>query len=109
MPAHPHAELMALYAKDATETDKPWERWEWFHSHSNKWLQCSKHPSWQFSNKYRRKPDGPWYRVALFKNSIYGETRYTLTQNSKMEKTQNYERDSLFVKWLTDRVYYDAE
>ena len=24
---HPHAELMAQYAQDAMETDKPWERW----------------------------------------------------------------------------------
>ena len=69
MPAHPHAELMALYAKDATETDKPWERWEWLHSHSNKWLQCSKHPSWQFGNKYRRKSECRWYRVGLLKTS----------------------------------------
>lgn len=25
---HVHAELMAEYAKDAMETDKPWERWQ---------------------------------------------------------------------------------
>ena len=28
MKPHPHAELMAEYAKDAAETDTPWERWE---------------------------------------------------------------------------------
>lgn len=28
MAAHPHAENMRLYAEDAAETDKPWERWE---------------------------------------------------------------------------------
>jgi hypothetical protein len=26
---HKHAKLMALYAEDAAETDKPWERWEY--------------------------------------------------------------------------------
>ena len=26
---HKHADLMLLYANDAQETDKPWERWEW--------------------------------------------------------------------------------
>lgn len=30
MTKHIHAELMAEYAKDAMETDKPWERWECF-------------------------------------------------------------------------------
>ena len=28
MTAHVHAALMLQYAKDAMETDKPWERWE---------------------------------------------------------------------------------
>ena len=106
MPAHPHAELMALYAKDATETDEPWEHWEWFHSHSNLWLQCNRHPSWQLCNKYRRKPERPWYRVALFKLST---GFVTLTQDSNSETQQDFENEGKFVKWLTDRVYYDAE
>ena len=29
MTKHIHADLMMEYAKDAMETDKPWERWEY--------------------------------------------------------------------------------
>lgn len=31
---HTHAHNMLLYAQDAAETDRPWERWEmrcWYH------------------------------------------------------------------------------
>jgi hypothetical protein len=56
MKAHIHAELMMEYAKDAMETDKPWERWE-YKSDSPHWLTChSITPSWFESVKYRRKP-----------------------------------------------------
>jgi hypothetical protein len=55
MKAHIHAELMMQYAKDAMETDKPWERWE-YKSDSPHWLTChSITPSWFESVKYRRK------------------------------------------------------
>lgn len=111
MPAHPHAELMALYAEDATETDEPWKLWEWFHSHSNKWLQCNKHPTWQLGNKYRRAPERQWYRVALLKTSS-GEI-YTFTADMTFQGPGYLETavegHPNFVKWLTDRVYYDVE
>ena len=32
---HIHAAVMAEYAKDALETDKPLERWEFFHKSGN--------------------------------------------------------------------------
>lgn len=60
--AHPHAELMKLYAADAAETDKPWERWE--HKHEDLpeyindescWKGCDIHPAWQADLMYRRK------------------------------------------------------
>lgn len=51
---HPHAELMAQYAQDAMETDKPWERWEY--DNDREWVRCRSHPSWQVEQKYRRKP-----------------------------------------------------
>ena len=115
MPAHPHAELMALYAKDATETDKPWERWEWFDPFLDKWTVCINFLSWSDRVKYRRKPERPWYRVALMsmKNDLY-----TFTADSGFVKDYNgfggYSEISVkshpnFVKWLTDRVYYDVE
>ncbi len=56
---HPHAALMALYAQDAAETHKPWERWE-TRLKSNirqmTWSDLSEHPLWVPSAEYRRKP-----------------------------------------------------
>jgi hypothetical protein len=53
---HKHAELMALYAQDAMETDKPWKRWEWFYEYDNKWEPMIQHPMWDKGTDYRRKP-----------------------------------------------------
>lgn len=55
MPAHTHAALMAEYAKDALETDKPWERWEWRLNADRCWCKCSESPNWQALHQYRRK------------------------------------------------------
>ena len=57
MSKHPHAESMMEYAKDALETDKPWERWEYKHCLSSVWSGClAGHPEWDARKKYRRKP-----------------------------------------------------
>lgn len=111
MPAHPHAELMALYAKDAAETDKPWERWEWFNVPANSWVLCKRNPAWMKGQKYRRKPERPWYRVALRKTrsgEIYTFNADMAFQGPTYSETA-VERHPYFVKWLTDRVYYDVE
>ena len=50
---HVHAELMALYAQDAMETDKPWERWELF---NDGWYDLVNNPVWYEGTQYRRKP-----------------------------------------------------
>ena len=55
MSAHKHAALMALYAQDAMETDKPWERWE-FSDTEGFWATCGGHPVWNIGSDYRRKP-----------------------------------------------------
>ena len=56
MTAYKHADLMLLYAKkDAAETDKPWERWE-FKTDGDTWVELIKNPSWFEDRKYRRKP-----------------------------------------------------
>lgn len=54
MTAHKHAALMLQYAKDAMETDKPWERWEV--AAPNEWKGCEMSPSWSEDHNYRRKP-----------------------------------------------------
>ena len=52
---HIHAELMMEYAKDAMETDEPWERWEYY-SHRCTWEPFKiSGPSWGEESEYRRK------------------------------------------------------
>ncbi len=53
---HVHAELMALYAQDAMETDRPWEQWEFYSARSDKWLSCEEGIGFYPNIKYRRKP-----------------------------------------------------
>lgn len=53
--AHKHAELMALYAKDAMETEKPWERWEYLSFDCKIWRALADHPRWNQTGTYRRK------------------------------------------------------
>lgn len=55
MTAHKHAALMLQYAQDAAETDRPWERWEWWYSSANKFVPCCRHPSWNANYEFRRK------------------------------------------------------
>ena len=52
---HIHAAAMAEYAKDALETDKPWERWEFCHMRGE-YSSLHGHPEWVENNEYRRKP-----------------------------------------------------
>ena len=52
---HIHAAVMAEYAKDAAETDKPWERWESSRK-GEKFETLDQNPSWSVRFEYRRKP-----------------------------------------------------
>ena len=52
---HIHAAAMDEYAKDAAETDKPWERWEFCHMRGE-YQPLHGHPNWVEDNEYRRKP-----------------------------------------------------
>jgi hypothetical protein len=50
---HKHAALMAEYAKDAAETDAPWEKWErWVR---DKWVPLTSNPLWGLQYEFRRK------------------------------------------------------
>lgn len=55
MATHIHAALMAEYAKDAAETDKPWQRWEVFVDSLKEWKPCVSNPRWLYDTSYRRK------------------------------------------------------
>jgi len=57
---HKHAENMKLFAEDALETDKPWERWEHRQRKLDEtlgtWNPCRQLPAWTLDADYRRKP-----------------------------------------------------
>lgn len=58
---HPHAALMAEYAKDAAETDKPWKRWQYRCRGNDKWSDLGAgNPGWFLDTEYRRKPVEKW-------------------------------------------------
>ena len=71
MTAHKHAALMAQYAQDAAETDKPWERWELrFVSAggccgSGLWRELDGSPLWSTDCEYRRKPQQTRYLIDI--------------------------------------------
>jgi hypothetical protein len=46
---------MMMYAQDAMETDKPWERWEFKTKFASKWVETDMHPKWDIKTQYRRK------------------------------------------------------
>lgn len=52
---HVHAASMKLYAEDAAETDKPWERWETKTQLGSRWYTFDCHPDWTPGQTYRRK------------------------------------------------------
>ena len=52
---HVHTASMKLYAEDAAETDKPWERWEVRVIGHTHWDQCVASPQWDPHTSYRRK------------------------------------------------------
>jgi hypothetical protein len=57
---HKHAELMALYAEDAAETDKPWERWEYNNPEDKHgWLPCFGDLRFFVEFEFRRKAPKP--------------------------------------------------
>ena len=51
---HIHAELMAQYAEDAKQHDRPWELWQ--HGDHEVWVGCTSNPGWHTDHSYRRKP-----------------------------------------------------
>lgn len=93
---HPHAENMVLYAKDALETDKPWDRWE-YHFHG--WRPCVAHPNWDDNTLYRRKPQpikkpyikigSRWVPEPMREGPEYSTTYFVVgvTQGKAVEQT----------------------
>ena len=63
MTSHKHAHLMAQYAQDALETDKPWERWEW--KGGGGWYPLANEFTFSIHYEYRRKPQTLTYTVTM--------------------------------------------
>lgn len=55
--AHPYAEAMMEYAKDAATMAEPWKNWEIRYNKRNDtdWRNCVDHPAWNTEYQYRRK------------------------------------------------------
>lgn len=52
---HPHAALMAEYAKDALTSKEPWTLWEYRKNCRSEWLSFTANPSWSYDCIYRRR------------------------------------------------------
>lgn len=62
---HKHAALMAQYAQDAAETDKPWERWEFRPYGPENWIKGTSDFCFYSDCEYRRKPRTLTYTVTI--------------------------------------------
>lgn len=96
--AHIHAKLMAQYAEDAAETDKPWERWEFCHPRGE-YESLNKHPNWVEDNKYRRKT-----KTVLINGYEVPEPHRTPLQDGEMYWTLSLARGVNSFRWEDDDI-----
>ena len=77
---HKHADLMALYALDSLETDRPWERWERTlyptRLETMAWLPLTDHPHWITDVGYRRIKKEERPSLGLKPKDIHDDQRY---------------------------------
>lgn len=68
MPAHIHFKEIALYAKDAAESNKPWVRWQ-EGLRDGRWGQCTPMLDFDANKRYRRLLGKPFsaeeYRLGM--------------------------------------------
>lgn len=95
---HIHAATMAEYAKDAAETDKPWERWE-FSYKNQEYESLNNHPIWMTDNKYRRKP-----KVILINGHEVPEPHRTPLKKGEMYWTLSLANGVTNLLWLDDDI-----
>ena len=92
---HIHAAAMAEYAKDAAETDQPWERWEV--SFSGGFIDVTGHPNWSVNHEYRRKP-----KVILINGHEVPEPHHTPLQDGEVYWTFTFSDGVINLTWLSD-------
>ena len=96
--AHIHAAAMAEYAKDAAETDMPWERWEISITESgDEYRKLLGHPDWAVTRKYRRKP-----KTILINGHEVPEPCRTPLQDGEVYWTLTFSDGVINLTWLSD-------
>ena len=93
---HIHAAAMAEYAKDALETDKPWERWEFCHMRGE-YQSLHGHPEWVEDNEYRRKP-----KVILINGYEVPEPQRVPLKDGETYWTFTFYRGVISLRWFSD-------
>lgn len=113
MTAHVHAASMAEYAKDAMETDKPWERWEWKPKNDFTWRSFVEPsaitfpgPAWWSDTEYRRKPVKSYLYGNFTLSGPVGEPRTLATTrySDQREVSSNIEYEFLDGKLVGVRL-----
>ena len=94
---HIHAAAMAEYAKDAAETDKPWERWE--SVYRGRTVALASHPQWDACFEYHRKP-----KVVLINGHEVPEPCRTPLQDGEYYWTISLIRGVTRVPWQNDNI-----
>ena len=95
---HIHAAAMAEYAKDAAETDMPWERWEFRHMRGE-YQSLHSHPEWGEDNEYRRKP-----KVILINGHEVPEPHRTPLKDGEVYWTLSLVRGVTSAHWQDDGI-----
>ena len=97
---HIHAAAMAEYAKDAAETDMPWELWEISMTESgDEYRNLLGHPDWAVTRKYRRKP-----KTILINGHEVPEPHRTPLKNGEVYWTLSLVRGTTSAHWQDDGI-----
>lgn len=101
---HKHAELMALYAQDAMESETPWERWEYQYN-DLAWDSLDDNPLWDNDVQYRRKPqtiniNGFEVPEPLREPLKRGDSYYTCRVPGGGDAEYTWFNDETDTKWL---------
>ena len=95
---HIHAAAMAEYAKDAADTDMPWERWETSMTESgDEYRNLLGHPDWAVTREYRRKP-----KVILINGYEVPEPHRTPLEIGDIYWTFTFADGVIALRWLSD-------
>ena len=109
--SHIHADLMAMYAKDAKSTDKPWELWQ-IKDARGEWRDLTRNPSFATHLGYCRKPKTHivnGVEIADLRIEPKIDEWYYLVDPTEPEFTSSYEAtcDSYDTVWAERGMCYE--